>query len=95
MLVGGIFHAQSDCTKSIWRFFLRCIMNKLTTEQLSKIVDIDVSLLNKMKRATKLNASGKIITVYKRNDLNSHWYNASEVEKLKQEIEELQKQLEK
>lgn len=70
-------------------------MNKLTTEQLSKIVDIDVSLLNKMKRATKLSASGKVITVYKRNDLNSQWYDASEVEKLKQEIEELQKQLKK
>ena len=68
-------------------------MQTFTTEQLSEVVRIDTSLLNKMTRCTKVTITGKLIAVYERKDKNSMWYNKTEVEKTLQKLAELKNQL--
>ena len=68
-------------------------MQTFTTEQLSEIVKIDTSLLNKMTRCTKVTITGKFVAVYERKDKDSLWYNKTEAEKIMQKLAELKSQL--
>ena len=70
-------------------------MEKFTTQQLSEVVKIDTSLLDKMTRCTKVTITGKLIAVYERKDKDSLWYNKTELEKTKQKLAELQAKLKK
>lgn len=68
-------------------------MQKFTTEQLSEVVKIDTSLLNKMTRCTKVTITGKLVAVYERKDKDSLWYNKTEAEKIMRKLAELKNQL--
>lgn len=68
-------------------------MKTFTTQELSKIVEIDTSLLDKMTRCTKVTITGKLISVYERKNKQSKWYNRTEIEKLQEQLKSLQNRL--